>query len=1124
MKGIESRELDGARERLGFAMRSGVSALALCMVAVATPAFAQADQAGAEQSAEDEETSTEEQGGVSSGVSDPAAQAESEGDIVVTGIRRSLQRSQDIKRDSEVVVDSVTAEDISALPDRSVTEALQRIPGVAIDRFAAGRDPDHFSTEGSGVVVRGLTYVRSELNGRDTFTANNGRGLSFSDVPSELLAGVDVFKSPSADMVEGGISGTVNLRTRVPFDNKDFVIAASGEVNWGDMREEFTPTFSVLASNRWQTGIGEFGLLGSFAYSQLKWRNDALQISNFGERTLYSNGDVVASDGATAVGTVYLPRGAVMRTQDTDRKRYGYSAAAQWRSNDESLLATLQFMRSDARERWTEHAIETATDNVTSNGDSRRVPGTTLEFDDDGVFDNGVITGPTGWRDDQNNTAAWGGNGDVRTPRYGLQSNNQRRSQRSRLVTSDYSANLKWTPSDRLTLNLDYQHVDSHVNQLDVGLWTSSFQNVFIDLNGSRIPTVEFRPPEVCSGPAANSPCTDLAGGASDQDPSYYGVDPQGGVHNSFSDPYNTFYRNIMDHIEDSDGSEDAARIDLDYAFPESSWLNSIRVGARHAQRENVARFSTYNWGVLSEVWGGRGPVWLTDPIDGNPDTNGGTAATGSYQPFNYPGFMRGKAGDPLLGESMLFYTGDPAGDYAGTSAFGLQVGDEWRARLVDGCPQNWVPLAMRCGVIDGTHFRPGEVNPVDEENNAAYAMVRFRHEFSGGFKLSGNIGVRYSHTTREAAGTQVFSQVTFASETQCTTPQLDPETGQPLPPTPFCALPADVRQAARNFANGAVATSTAKLSYDYFLPSLNLKAEVGGGLQFRFAYSKGITPPDFGLTRNFYTLTLAANQEDIVAGGGRPIARATVGNPNLKPITSDSFDLSAEYYFNRGGVGQLTLAAFHKRLHGVLTNGTERIPFTNNGATFDAIVTTPVNSTETGKITGFELAYQQVYDFLPGFLSGLGLNATYTYVDSSGVSQSTLSETDPDVAAGNTANIDTSLLPLQGLSRHTINIQPFYEKGPLTIRLAYNWRSRFLLTTRDVIVPFAPIFNEPTGQLDGSIFFSINKRIRVGIQAVNILNEVTKTSQVINNDLIRAPRSWFMNDRRFSGIIRVTM
>jgi outer membrane receptor protein involved in Fe transport len=73
------------------------------------------------------------------------------------------------------------------------------------------------------------------------------------------------------------------------------------------------------------------------------------------------------------------------------------------------------------------------------------------------------------------------------------------------------------------------------------------------------------------------------------------------------------------------------------------------------------------------------------------------------------------------------------------------------------------------------------------------------------------------------------------------------------------------------------------------------------------------------------------------------------------------------------------------------------------------------------------------------------------------------------------------------------------------------------------VIVPFAPIFNESTGQLDGSIFVSLNKNIKVGVQAVNILNEVTRTTQVINNDLLRAPRSWFMNDRRFTASLRVS-
>jgi TonB-dependent receptor len=1101
-------------------LRAGASMLVLA--ALLTPGIALAQAAETDNPAQDSTTAADQSTGITSNPSDPREETASEDVIVVTGIRRSLQRSREIKRNSEIIGDSVSSDDISALPDRSVTEALQRIPGVAIDRFSAGRDPDHFSTEGSGVVVRGLTYTRSELNGRDTFTANNGRGLSFSDVPSELLGGVDVFKSPSADMVEGGISGTVNLRTRVPFDQeKRLVVAGSAEISYGDMREQAAPTFALVASNRWDTPIGEFGLIGSFARSKLKFRSDGIQISDFGTRTLYSDADgtrndVVPFDGATEQGTVYLPRGAALRTQDTDRERTGYSAAAQWRSTDRSLLATLQFLRSDSRESWTENAFEISTDNVTAAGDSRAVPGTSLEFDDDGVFDNGVITGPTGWRDDQNNTAAWGGNGDVRTPRFGLQSNNIKRGVKARNITSDYSANLKWNATDRLTLNLDYQHVVSKVKNLDVGLWTSSFQNASINLNGKDLPDIEFRPPEVCVGPATNSPCTDLAGGASDQDPNYFGPG-----NDTFGSPFNTFYRSVMDHREDSKGNSDAVRFDVDYAFPQLDWLSSIRAGVRYADRQNVARFSAYNWGVLSEIWSGGGPVWLSDNVDGIPGGSGGMPA-GGVSRFGFRDFMRGQAGDPFLGDPRLFYSGNPVSNYGGLIDFAKLIRNEWRAGPYTGGAQGWVPLAERPGVLEGSEYLPGEVNPVGETNKAAYLMARFKHDFAGGQILSGNIGVRYSTTRRSAEGRQVFLLGNFQTEEQCATPRVDPVTGEPLPPLPFCTLPLEVRNNARAFANGETIENSAKLKYDYWLPSFNARLEMGGGLQFRVAYSKSITPPEFGLTRNFYNLNLTADQQDIDVNGG-PIARATVGNPYLLPIEGTNLDFSAEYYFGKGGLGQLSLALFHKRLKGVLTNGTERVAFTNNGATFDALVTTPVNSDDVGKVRGLELAYQQVYDFLPGFLSGFGLNATYTYVKSKGVRQSTLSETDPDVAAGLVSNVDTSKLPLQGLSKHTINFTPFYEKGPLSVRLAYNWRSKFLLTTRDVIVPFAPIMNEATGQLDGSIFYSVTPQIKFGVQGVNLTNEITRTSSVINNDLLTAPRSWFMNDRRFTGVVRVT-
>ncbi|MBA4165536.1 MAG: TonB-dependent receptor, partial [Erythrobacter sp.] len=149
--------------------------------------------------------------------------------IVVTGYRASLENAQNIKRDADTFVDAITAEDIGALPDRSVAEALQRVPGVNIGRFEKTSDPDRFSVEGTGVVIRGLPFVRSELNGRDIFSANGGRVLSFNDVSPELLGRVEVFKNVTADMVDGGISGTVNLVTRKPLDNPGFHIAGTIE-------------------------------------------------------------------------------------------------------------------------------------------------------------------------------------------------------------------------------------------------------------------------------------------------------------------------------------------------------------------------------------------------------------------------------------------------------------------------------------------------------------------------------------------------------------------------------------------------------------------------------------------------------------------------------------------------------------------------------------------------------------------------------------------------------------------------------------------------------------------------------------------------------------------------------
>lgn len=265
--------------------------------------------------------------------------------VEVRGVRASLIKSQVIKRDASQIVDSVSAEDIGALPDRSVTETLQRVSGVTIDRFMARSDPDHFSAEGSGVMIRGLTQVRGELNGRDVFSAASGRGLSFEDVPAELMAGVDVYKNPSAEIIEGGLGGTVNLRTRMPFDNPGRIVGGNVDYNYGDMSKKYKPSASFLFSDRWNTGIGEMGFMIDIAHSELATRSDGIQVEPYVRRT---DDAVLAGSGRSEV---YVPGGVNWRQLDFERTRDGIAAAFQWKPSDATEIYA-QFLRSRYEMNW----------------------------------------------------------------------------------------------------------------------------------------------------------------------------------------------------------------------------------------------------------------------------------------------------------------------------------------------------------------------------------------------------------------------------------------------------------------------------------------------------------------------------------------------------------------------------------------------------------------------------------------------------------------------------------------------------------------------------------------------------------------------------------------------------
>lgn len=201
------------------------------------------------------------------------AQEQEPAQVVVTGIRASARSSVAIKRDTMEVVDSITAEDIGKLPDPNVVETLTRIPGVQGYRYGGeGASP---VGQGSGLTIRGLSgQTASQMNGRAYFTAGSREFNVESAIPG-MIAGVDVYKNPSAEHIEGGIGGLVNIRTRNPSDFKDLTVSLGVTARENDLAKKTDPELFGLVANKFDLGGGsKIGVMAAAVYQKSTGRSD----------------------------------------------------------------------------------------------------------------------------------------------------------------------------------------------------------------------------------------------------------------------------------------------------------------------------------------------------------------------------------------------------------------------------------------------------------------------------------------------------------------------------------------------------------------------------------------------------------------------------------------------------------------------------------------------------------------------------------------------------------------------------------------------------------------------------------------------------------------------------------
>ncbi len=239
-------------------------------------------------------------------------------EVIVVGITASMQKAQELKKESFRIQDSIVADDINKLPDLSVTEALQRISGIQVTRDLG---------EGANVSLRGLTDVTSTVNGQEVFSpqvvTGEARVMNLQTIPSDMIREINVIKSPTADMIEGGIAGTIDIQLRRPLDfDGDFHTNLQARLAHGELADKEKWQYSAMATDTWDVGNGRFGALISYTKQARIARQD---INSTGAPKAYNvdtENEFVGANGSYE--PVYI----------IDRDREGILASVQWAPMD----------------------------------------------------------------------------------------------------------------------------------------------------------------------------------------------------------------------------------------------------------------------------------------------------------------------------------------------------------------------------------------------------------------------------------------------------------------------------------------------------------------------------------------------------------------------------------------------------------------------------------------------------------------------------------------------------------------------------------------------------------------------------------------------------------------------
>ncbi|MEE2024264.1 TonB-dependent receptor [Alkalimonas mucilaginosa] len=891
----------------------------------------------------------------------PASVEEQVEVIQVRGFASSLFRSLDAKRFSDIVSETISADDLGALPDVSMADALTRLPGISAVRTGG---------QAAEINIRGMSggFVFSTLNGREQVSTSGKRNIEFDQYPSELINSAAVYKSPKASLIEGGVAGTVELETASPLRNAEqhsFTVNLRGMYN--DRASEVPDGQSV-------------GHRFSFSY-QGKYLDDTLGLA-LGYARLYQPSVATqfiglaynAQKDVTGNGQPeFLSEGFEIQHRGGEETRNGYLASVEWVPVSNFTLKADAFLSRFDKEAF-------------ARGFRVKLGGASAAVGNP-VLNNSSVVGGTFNRTSQSFTRVEIVNDDNRDFNK----------------VNSFGMNADWDVTDRLNLSLDVSRSTASSDFRNGLLWSLVAEdanaevpvldtNVSISylLNGLNLPDMGFN----------------QAAAFSDIDRvmvSKYGIYPYVN-----SDAVNAY------------------KLDLSYEL-DLPVLRSIEAGVRYSERRYSNDRSVFEYGSDGAFLSSQPPLRLTQDMVDVVDFKGKFSYFPSYLAIDLDKALNAWFPQGIPQPVQTWGSGNP--DVINSPTPGVGPNYSWSVQ---------------------------ESGRVFEDVLAAYLMANLDTEIFG-LPLRGNVGVRRVHTDQSAT-------------------DLANVGGDPLQGAQFIVDEVGL-------INGRYAPGIIGDTYTHYLPSLNLNLGLTDSTQLRFAAAKVISRPPIN--------RLASNTAIFISDDGE-VSGNSSNSPFLRPFEATQYDLSYEVYFPAGA---FVAALFYKDIKSFINDFTiQEFDFKAAGfpvpdqiinedgiprATFNGAFSTAVNNDDGGYIRGLELAYTQVFNFLPDFWSGLGVSGSYSYTQS-------------EVNLVNPLGGDPVPMSFEGLSREVLTATVFWEYEGFEARISGRYRSPFVSTQIGIDEQVTNFHSETV--VDFQAGYQWNDHLKLLFQVNNLTDEPTKS------------------------------